>query len=58
MAAKPGQSLRMGYGGDGIGRSLNRGRHRAIVADDLANLVLDGTLFVGSQRPIQRVVEA
>ena len=43
---------------DGLGHRHERDRHRAIVADDGADLVLDGALLVVGQRPVERVVEA
>ena len=45
-------------GGDGIGHRLDNGRDRAIVADDLADLVLDSALLVRGERPIKRIVES
>ena len=43
---------------DGLGHRQERDRHRAVVADDAADLVLDGALLVVGQRPIEREVEA
>ena len=49
---------RVGAPLDGVGHRHELDRHRAIVADDAADLVLDGALLVVRQRPIERVVEA
>ena len=49
---------RVGAALDGVGHRHERDGHRAVVADDAADLVLDGALLVVGQRPIERVVEA
>jgi hypothetical protein len=43
---------------DGVGHRQERDGHRAIVADDATDLVLDGALVVLGQGPVGGVVEA